>query len=94
MLQTVLVLESIYVVNTLQFKLISKSVKKTDENNARLLAEYLSKDMLPEARLRSEADNQILNLIETRDMLVTSNIAFKNQIHSIFLKPEFKCEMQ
>jgi transposase len=86
MLQTVLALDNIYVVNTLQFKLISKSVKKTDKNDARLLAEYLSKDMLPEARLRSEVDNQILNLIETRDMLVTSNIAFKNQIHNIFLK--------
>lgn len=86
MLQTVLTLENIYVVNTLQFKLISKSVKKTDKNDARLLAEYLSKEMLPEARLRSEIDNQILNLIETRDMLVTSNTAFKNQIHNIFLK--------
>lgn len=48
MLQTVLTLENIYVVNTLQFKLISKSVKKTDKNDAKLLAEYLSKDMLPE----------------------------------------------
>ena len=86
MLQTVMPLENIYVVNTLQFKLISKSVKKTDKNDARLLAEYLSKDMLPEARLRSESDNQIINLIETRDMLVSSNTAFKNQIHNILLK--------
>jgi transposase len=78
--------ENICAVNTLQFKLISKSVKKTDKNDARLLAEYLSKDMLPEARLRSEIDNQIINLIETRDMLVTMNTAFKNQIHNIFLK--------
>ena len=86
MLQTVMPLENIYVVNTLQFKLISKSVKKTDKNDAKLLAEYLSKDMLPEARLRSESDNQIINLIETRDMLVSSNTAFKNQIHNILLK--------
>ena len=43
MLQTVMPLENIYVVNTLQFKLISKSVKKTDKNDAKLLAEYLSK---------------------------------------------------
>jgi hypothetical protein len=42
--------------------------------------------MLPEARLRSESDNQIINLIETRDMLVSSNTAFKNQIHNILLK--------
>jgi transposase len=86
MLQKTLPLENIYVVNTLQFKLISKSVKKTDKNDAKLLAEYLSKDMLPEARLRSEIDNQIINLIETRDMLVSSNTAFKNQIHNIFVK--------
>lgn len=86
MLENVIPLENIYVVNTLQFKLISKSVKKTDKNDAKLLAEYLSKEMLPEARLRSEVDNQIINLIETRDMLVTSNTAFKNQIHNIFVK--------
>jgi transposase len=78
--------ENVVAVNTLQFKLISKSVKKTDKNDARLLAEYLSKDMLPEARLRNERDSQILNLIETRDMLVSATTAFKNQIHNILLK--------
>ena len=44
MLQKVITLENIYVVNTLQFKLISKSVKKNDKNDAKLLAEYLSKE--------------------------------------------------
>jgi transposase len=78
--------QNVIAVNTLQFKLISKSVKKTDKNDAQLLAKYLSKDMLPEARLRNERDSQILNLIETRDMLVSATTAFKNQIHNILLK--------
>jgi transposase len=86
LLQMAVPKKNIYVVNTLRFKLISQSVKKTDKNDARMLAEYLSKDMLPIARLRSETDSQIINLIETRDMLVTSNTAFKNQIHNIFVK--------
>ena len=39
------------VVNTNQFRVIRQSVKKTDPNDARTLALYLSKNMLPEVRM-------------------------------------------
>jgi len=40
------------VVNPHQFELISRSVNKTDEHDAKLLAEFLSKGMLPEVRMK------------------------------------------
>jgi hypothetical protein len=39
----------VVVVDTNQFRVISRSVKKTDARNAELLALYLSKGLLPEA---------------------------------------------
>src|SRR5713101_6577973 len=40
-----------------QFKVISHSVKKTDPNDARNLALYLEKDLLPEVRLKNKINN-------------------------------------
>ena len=39
------------VINTLKFKIVNESVKKTDKHDAATLAEFLEKDMLPEAHL-------------------------------------------
>jgi transposase len=41
----------VVVVDTNQFHVISRSVKKTDPNDARLLSLYLSKNLLPEVRM-------------------------------------------
>lgn len=41
------------VVNTAKFKVVTESVKKTDRHDAATLAEFLEKDMLPEAHLCS-----------------------------------------
>ena len=82
--------DNITVVNTCKFKLISKSVKKTDKNDSRLLAEYLSKDMLPKARIKDEFNARVYALIETRDNLVKSTVSFKNQIHNIFVQRGIK----
>jgi transposase len=81
---------NIMVVNTCKFKLISKSVKKTDKNDCKLLAEYLSKDMLPKARIKDEFNLRVYALIETRDNLVKSTTVFKNQIHNIFVQHGLK----
>ena len=81
---------NITVVNTCKFKLISKSVKKTDKNDSKLLAEYLSKDMLPRARIKDEFNARVYALIETRDNLVRATTAFKNQIHNIFVQHGLK----
>ena len=81
---------NITVVNTCKFKLISRSVKKTDKNDSKLLAEYLSKDMLPRARIKDEFNARVYALIETRDNLVKSTTVFKNQIHNIFVQHGIK----
>src|SRR2546428_11648307 len=42
-----------------QFRVISHSVKKTDPNDARNLALYLSKGLLPEVRMKEKTQAQI-----------------------------------
>ena len=49
----------IVVVNPRQFKVIRTSVKKTDRNDARALAFFLSKDMLPQTRLKSTQESEL-----------------------------------
>src|ERR1044071_6138660 len=46
-------IRQVVVVNPNQFEVIRKSVKKTDRHDARALAQFLSKEMLPEARLKN-----------------------------------------
>ena len=49
----------VVVVNTSQFRVIRQSVKKTDPNDARTLALYLSKNMLPEVRMKDKEHGQL-----------------------------------
>jgi hypothetical protein len=42
------------VVNPSQFEVIRKSVKKTDRHDARALAKFLQRDLLPESRLKEK----------------------------------------
>lgn len=71
------------IVNPFQFKVISSSVKKTDEKDALTIAKFLHKDMIPEIRQRTEEDSQISSLIGTRDKFVKLRTALKNKIHNI-----------
>src|SRR5215470_14688172 len=66
-----------------QFKVISQSVKKTDPNDARNLALYLAKDLLPEVRMKNKSEAQIASLTQTRDTLVKLRTALKNKINNI-----------
>lgn len=66
-----------------QFKVISQSVKKTDPNDARNLALYLAKDLLPEVRMKEKAEAQIASLTQTRDTLVKLRTALKNKVNNI-----------
>ena len=77
------VVKKVRLVNPTQFKIISSSVKKTDEKDAELIAKYLSKGLIPEVRVRSKRDAQIASLIGTRDKLVKLRSALKNKIHNI-----------
>lgn len=71
------------VVNPSQFKVISQSVKKTDRNDAETLALYLSKDLVPEVRMKDEAHAQMASLVQTRDKLVKLRTTLKNKINNI-----------
>jgi transposase len=73
------------VINPLKFKVINESVKKTDRHDAATIAEFLEKDMLPEARLCSESSERLRRLLETRKTLVRSMVSIKNQIHGLLV---------
>jgi len=71
------------VVDSNQFRVISRSVKKTDANDARLLALYLSKGLLPEVRMKNKQHAHLASLTQTRDTLVKQRSALKNKINNI-----------
>jgi transposase len=74
----------VVVVNPRQFQIIRKSVKKTDRNDARALALFLSKDMLPETRLKTKPEGELASLVQTRDLLVKQRTRLLNKIHALY----------
>lgn len=75
--------KKVVVVDPNKFKVIRKSVKKTDRNDAKTLAYFLSKDMLPEARMKTKENAQLHSLAATRDKLVRQRTALINKIHNV-----------
>ena len=75
----------VIVVNTLKFKVVNESVKKTDRHDARTLAEFLEKDMLPESHLCSQESEDIRRVLKSRAFLVKTVVALKNQVHALLL---------
>ena len=73
----------VVVVNPQQFKVVSASVNKTDDNDARRLAFFLEKDMLPEVRMKKKEHAELASLAQTRDKLVKLRTALKNKINNI-----------
>lgn len=65
------------------FKVVSSSHKKTDKQDAYLLALYLSNGMLPESRVMDSERARIKSLVGTRDKLVKLRTTLKNKIHTI-----------
>lgn len=84
----------IVVVNPRQFQVIRRSVKKTDKNDARALATFLSKDLLPETRLKRPGEAELASLAQTRDMLVKSRTKVLNKIHGIFNRHGIKLKKE
>jgi len=75
--------ERVVAVDPNQFKVITHSVKKTDPNDARNLALYLAKDLLPEVRMKDKTRAQIASLTQTRDTMVKLRTALKNKVNNI-----------
>ncbi len=84
----------VVVVNPKQFQVIRKSVKKTDRHDARALALFLSKDMLPETRLKSQAENELASLVHTRDVLVKQRTRLLNKIHALHVRHGVKLKKE
>jgi len=73
----------VVVVDTNQFRVIRRSVKKTDERDTALLALYLSKGLLPEVRMKDKQHGQLASLTQTRDTRVKLRTALKNKVNNI-----------
>ncbi|MFZ5698563.1 MAG: IS110 family transposase [Pseudomonadota bacterium] len=77
-----------------QFEVIRRSVKKTDRHDARSIAFFLSKDMLPEARCKSEEQTQLASLIATRDQLVKLRVSLPGPVHGLFVRHGLKVKRE
>lgn len=75
----------VVVVNTMKFKVVNESVKKTDKHDARTLAEFLEKDMLPESVLCSQESEDLRRVLKSRSILVKGIVSLKNQVHGALL---------
>ncbi len=84
----------VVVVNPKQFGVIRKSVKKTDRNDARALAFFLSKDMLPETRVKTVAEGELASLTHTRDLLVKQRTRLLNKIHALHTRHGIKLKKE
>ena len=71
------------VVNPQQFQVISRSVKKTDTHDAKTLAQFLARDLLPEVRQKDALLAEIASILQTRDKLVKLRTTLKNKINNL-----------
>ncbi|MCF0238694.1 MAG: transposase, partial [Sphaerochaetaceae bacterium] len=73
------------VVNTLRFKVVNQSTRKTDKNDAHTLVSFLMKDLLPKSNLCSFYCETIIRLLKCRALLVQDCVSIKNQCHALML---------
>lgn len=71
------------IVNPTQFKVISHSTKKTDKHDAKILAEFLEKDLLPVVRMKDDLHAKIASLTQTRKKLVQLRTVLKNKVNNL-----------
>ena len=82
------------VINTLKFKVINESTKKTDKHDASTISEFLSKDMLPESYICSKETENLRRLLKSRERLVRSIVGQKNEIHALLVSMGFSDELR
>jgi len=75
--------KAVHVINTTQYKVISELAKKTDANNAKLISKYLSKEMLPDVRMKEEVYADLKSLANTWDKLVELKRVLKDKIYNL-----------
>ena len=82
------------VINTLKFKVINESTKKTDKHDASTISEFLSKDMLPESYLCNKETENLRRLLKSRERLVRSIVGQKNEIHALLVSMGLPYELR
>jgi transposase len=75
--------KEVIVIDPNKFNIIKTSVNKTDENDAKNIALFLSKDMLPTARTKTQTQAQLSSMVATRDKFVKLRTVLINKIHNI-----------
>lgn len=80
------------VISPYDFAVIGKSTKKTDIIDAQQIAYFLSKDMIPEARLKSYYSQKIISLIHTRNLIVKYRTSINNKTFSILVRHGIKLQ--
>jgi len=78
---------SVSLVPTSAFSVIRQSTKKTDMNDAALIAFFLSKNMLPVARPKSDLHMHLLSIIKLRQHMMIVDNRFLNILNG-FLSSE------
>ena len=76
----------VVVVDANQFRVISQSVEKTEKTDpldARLLSLYLSKELLPEVRMKDNELAHLASLTQTRDTLIKQRSTLKTKVNNL-----------
>lgn len=82
------------VINTLKFKVINESTKKTDKHDATTISEFLSKDMLPESYVCNQETENLRRLLKSRERLVRSIVGQKNEVHALLVSMGLNDELR
>lgn len=73
----------VVVIAPTHFDVICRSVKKTDKNDAKAIALFLGKGMLPEARVKSKVHAQLTSALRTRDRFVKQSVSHRNHVNGM-----------
>lgn len=82
--------KKVVMVSPLHFAIIGKSNKKTDLHDSYWLAYYLSKNLLPKARLKEEIYIQLQSFIDTRTLFVRMRATLIIKTHAILVRNGYK----
>ena len=77
---------AVKVINTYKFKVIKTSIRKTDANDAELIARFLRMNELPEVFIVGKDYRIIRELTSFRRKLVGQNTMMRNRIQALFQK--------
>ena len=77
---------AVKVINTYKFKVIKSSIKKTDANDAVLIARFLRMNELPEVFVVEQEYRIVRELAAFKKKLVSQNTMMRNRINALFQK--------